>query len=255
MQSLVNSGMSLQAVGDRYGLSRERVRQIVGNVGGQHSLAARSSHTQRKAEAEAKVDKVREEIVRLYEELPVREIAKRLGVPDSRVYRVLKNELGDAYRSHHRRKPPRQKYTRADARAAIQRCAAEIGHDPSNSEYARWSPGKQVPSLPILTVSLYASWSEAKVDAGFSLRRAPRKDRRPDYVGPEECVRGVRSVWDRLGHPPTLAEYERHAKQLSLTSSATVRKRLGGWHAAIRAAEKLGPLERKLLLRDQETEA
>lgn len=247
MKALVKEGLTLNEIGNRYGLSRERVRQIVGNVGND-SLAARRSVNKKREEAQARVAKAKDEIVRLYSEEGwlLRDISNNFGIPDWRVSQVLREELGEAFRSYRERKPI-TKYTRDDVRDAIQRCAAEVGRSPTLHEYLVWSTGKGVPSAPTVATSIYGSWAEAKEDAGLEVYRRNSTTRR-DFVDSEKCVRDVRQVWDLLGHPPTVAEYDTSSRRLKLTGAATIRKRLGSWNAAIRAADKLGPQRRLVLV-------
>jgi len=240
-----DDGLTLREAGERYGIERERVRQIVGNVGRHRSVAYQRKIEQRQAERAAQFQKAKEKILRLYaeEELTINEIAAKTGLPKKGIIDLLKEHFGEMWQYQRHRRMPEKHISKDQVRVAIRSCAQTLGHVPTANEYRVWSAGKG-PSGGAIVPGLYERWSDAIVDAGFPMPPGTIRTgiRRKDYMSYERCLAAINEVWDRLGRPPTAREYEQTAKesQGALPSMATVRNRAArrSWITAVQDAKE-----------------
>lgn len=88
-----------------------------------------------------------------------------------------------------------------DHATALQRCATDLGHSPTRSEYVRWRRLEQPRSVPSdQRIALGTSWLEVLADVGLE----PRSHR----LGDAEVWRVVAEARRVLGAPST-GEYGR----------------------------------------------
>ncbi len=222
-------GLTLAEIGGRFGLTRQRVAQIVDRAGrpaAAEVLAARHAAEARRARARSG-----EVMERWRAGLTLARIASELRLT-VRAVREVVDELasaGDrAARSRAQSVSRRPGYSDRELIVCVRRVAARVGGAPSAAEYARHARELGVPG-PQTVAARLGGWRQALRAAGLGARYAIRGRcwRRWDE---EACWRALESVSDQLGDPPRYARYQRLAAgRADLPSAATVRARLGAW--------------------------
>jgi DNA-binding CsgD family transcriptional regulator len=225
------AGMTLQEIGNRLGVTRERARQLLEREGlTREQLAA--AKASRRAAALAPHSA---EVLRLFADgLETDDIAARLGLGTSDVKELIREHATGATRAKRqqqrsaRRATSAARYTDHDLISAIRRVAEEIGDVPSSTAYDQTARRLGLPSLPTIA-NRFDGWAAAVEAAGMR----PHATRRHRYVrrwDADACWRALRRLTDEIGAPPTVAQYELLAEgNDELPSSATVRNRLGRW--------------------------
>lgn len=229
-------GFTLDEIGERLGITRERVRQILAAAGRPSTRGGSAAGRRRREalradrrEAElALLDERREDVLACFRSGGgARQIRERFGVRIRIAQEWLETNV-----------TPRQRDFVWSANAGIaavpnerlledlREAAAELGEAFSYSTYAGWAArkGRRGPQTHI---KRFGSWNEARRLAGL---RAPKRRERPrvDRISEDECREAVAQVTASLGHPPTASEYELEARRRGLPSIATIRNRLGG---------------------------
>jgi transcriptional regulator with XRE-family HTH domain len=232
MRALREQGFSLDEIALRFGVSRERVRQILRAHGGPDPELVADARKRRAAQlAEARVD----ELLALWRAgHEPRSAATALGLQAAACRTTIARFATDVDKAARRanlsgaRGAPT--YSERDIIVALRAVAAGLGRVPSAKEYALLARGLELPSLPTV-LNRMGGWSRAVEAAGMtplSARAATRRRRWTDGA----CWAALRRVVEELGEIPTVVSYERHAAgRLDLPSSATLRNRLGRWSA------------------------
>lgn len=229
MAALRRAGATLSAIGERYGLTRERVRQLLAGKG----IDDRKVREARRAVAVTEARGSSGEIVQLWREgLSTGEVAKRLNLLASVCEEIIGSkatELDAAERRmalNRRSAASTKQFSDEELINAIRRVARHLGRTPTSSEYEQHAREYDLPSAILVVNRL--GWSNAVEAAGLKPHRARRTyTRRWDE---DSCVTAVCSVASELGHVPSLKEYETlSAGKPDLPSVATVRNRVGGW--------------------------
>lgn len=221
VHEVVAKGRTLQSVADDWGLTRERVRQIV--KAGSPDFRSREFRRARNA-------------------------AKRTETQRHRMAQ------GEKYRTT--AEPPRSAKPRqwdlAAMLQAMRDLTAELGHEISITEWRSISRERGVPSAA-LYVQRFGSWNNAKVLADLP----PMESNRPSYTrefSDEDLIAAV-ALFLRTANRDSLAQrfgaahYEqwRETQVLTYPSAALLRVRLGLWHeikaAAIAYNERFVPDE------------
>jgi transposase len=237
-----SSGATLQEVGERYGISRERVSQIL-KAHGYSVRSVKEAAAVKRIRARAMAP----QIIALYgRHGDPREVADLLGVSYVTVREVirLKEAVDSQSASAQRRKrgKTQKRYADEELLECLKIASRQLGGVLTTSAYSEFVRGRTLndgrpwPSHQSLQLR-FGSWREALQKAG--LRANPASAIAGQRIfGTGHCIDAVRHVAREVGHSPTAAEYE-HAARASeggLPSLATVRHRLGGWLDALRAA-------------------
>lgn len=246
---LREEGRTLDEVGQVFGITRERVRQIEKHYGGfDRAVAAEKAAARQLASAETH----RDHILDLFRNgQNAREIARRLALPLAVVNTCLSEFASRADRGAnglaraHSRSVGLTVFSDDDLVAAIRTVADFLGRTPSSGEYLKTARAMGLPSLPTIG-NRFGSWSAAVLAAGL----VPRGSGRRHYARRWTDV-AVRTALERLvielGALPTVDQYELSAESdPSLPSSATVRNRLGRW-ATVAAELAAAPTPDELL--------
>ncbi len=236
MYAMRRMGHTLQQIGDHYGITRERVRQLIGRQG-LPARVAPGPEERALARARGRSD----EIADLYRELGnVAHVAARTGLNRGAVGRVVSDEVTD--RPAYARKPERDpRYSDDELVDLLGRVAREAGTEcPSVREYRAHAAGRFLPDGrpwpgPQTYLVRFETWVEARRRAGLEPGRTGGPPRRYDA---DDCVRAVATLWRQLGRAPTVAEYEEFSRGRShIPSVAIVRRRIGGgWRAILATA-------------------
>lgn len=226
---------TLQQIGDRYGVTRERVRQILAEFPTNGTRRMVSERAQRRADRAAEAEA--EQIVHLYRlGFPAVRIAGEIpGATPRSVMAVIRSSISDLERKMIRGRKiaaGKQRASEAEMLNNLDRAARELGEYFGYVQFAEWAKREGVVG-PQTYIHRFGSWAEARRRVGLPTPSAGRGDR-SDKRTREECLAAVRAAADELGHLPSASEYKRF-RTPEMPSLATVRWRLGdgGWAEAL----------------------
>jgi AraC-like DNA-binding protein len=232
MQAQREHGWSLDEIALRFGVSRERVRQILRAHGGPDP---RDIADARRRRAEAQAEERIDELLALWRagEQP-RSAASALGLQAAACRSTIERFATDVDRAARKATIAGarrvQMYTDRDIIVALTSVAARVGRVPSAKEYATHARRLDYPSLPTI-LNRMGGWTHALRAAGMQPLSTPARARKRRWTE-EACWEALRAVVAELGEIPSVLGYERHAAgRAELPSSATVRNRLGRWSA------------------------
>ena len=226
-------GDTLGEIADRFGLSRERVRQVLAAAGTVDRQASRRARAERECAAAA--ERRGEVLVAWRAGEQPEAIAQRLRLSRGSVTAVLKDDVTPVDRAARRwaratgaTHRELRAHTDEDLIAAVRRIVEEAGRVPSGEEYNRIARRVGLPSISTIENRL-GGWNAALRAAGF----APANPGRGSYTvrwTQEACIEAARRAASELGRVPSLRAYEELSQgREDLPSAATVRKRLGSW--------------------------
>ena len=235
-------GRTLQEVGDEFGITRERVRQVF-VAAGYHSRR----RGERRALRESEDDLRFEEVVAAYREIgDLDETAERVGMSVGRVRGVLARQNVDLRAYRRGRAGGWQQYGDDELLDCVRSAAA----DPNNLSgrgiltgqgYERVRRGRRLadgrpwPSAQSVAAR-FGSWRAALERLGLP-SNPPSPVAGMRRYDEHDCIDAVRQVRGLLGRLPSSAEYEELAPALGgLPSLATVQHRVGSWQRALRLA-------------------
>lgn len=238
--------LTLQQIGDRYGVSRERVRQILSATeefptNGKTRRAQLPDRTRRRSDdaAAAQAD----QIVHLYRlGFTARRIADEIpGASTRSVAALIRSSTSEV----ERKRIQGQKIAAGKLRASeeemldsLRRAVRDLGEDFTYVQFAEWARRAGVVG-PQTYIHRFGSWAEARERVGLETPLRVKKGHRSDRTTKEECLAAVRAVAADLGHLPSASEYDRF-RTPEMPSLATARWRLGngGWGEALAEVEE-----------------
>jgi transposase len=238
MRDFYASGATLQEVAERFGLSRERVRQIFGqadvpirSIAETYALKRARLVNDRSAEICAAFEKTKD----------IDEVAHRLKISRTVVKEVILHRFSESERRRPRKVRPT--YSNEELIAFLREADAQADKPLSiaaYSEYAaarRTPDGRSWPTHQTITKRLGGTWRAAAQAAGIAMSRPPRATM-PQAFDEEQCAGALRIAARELAKVPTANEYDRFARAShgALPSVATVRNRLGTWYEALISA-------------------
>lgn len=225
-------GFSLDEIAERYGVSRERVRQILRAHGAPDpELVADARRRRTEQLAEDRVD----ELLALWRSgAQTASAASSLGLQAAACKSTIARFATDVDRAARKASMAgsrgSQTYSERDILVALRAVAAGLARVPSAKEYALLARGLELPSLPTV-LNRMGGWTRAVTAAGLQPQPAKRNARHRRWTQ-SACLQALRLAVDELQVIPTVASYERHAAgRGDLPSSATLRNRLGRWSA------------------------
>jgi DNA-binding CsgD family transcriptional regulator len=224
------AGWTLKQIGERYGITRQRVDEILRKRGGPSAAEAVAARHLREIQL---VRQRTDEILRLYRAgIDPEEIARQLPFKFSLVKQVLDDEASGYDKAARSQalssRATRMKYSDHDLVAGLRTAARIVGRAPSEPEYERVARDLGVASVQTI-IGRLGSWAEAAAAAGLQPNAATRATHRRTWDA-EVCWAALESVANKLGDPPRYRTYEELAGgRPDLPSGATIRKRLGRW--------------------------
>jgi Homing endonuclease associated repeat len=231
MFTLRASGWTLREIGERYGISRQRVDEIVRDRGGPQLpevLAARRART------EETISERSPEIRQWWRAgLSVGEIADKLGLPTARAHRAIGRVLEPIDRAHRNRaivtRTRTSRYSSEDLTAGLRAVAERLGRTPTQEEYR--AIARELGLASILTLGKrFGGWREAIVAAGLTPLPGARSRGSQYRWDKEACWEALEKVADQLGDPPRFQSYVLLSTgREDLPSGPTVRNQLGRW--------------------------
>lgn len=226
-------GWTYQQIGDHYGLTRERVRQILVQQHGRAGLELLRRQAQGSRQRQLP-QTIAEQLRPLWEagvrETP--ELARRSGLSTWKVRLGLQQLVGADVLREQRRQEARQRQ-RMDRQTARQQAvqdirvvAAGLGLQPGASltrtayDQAR---GSQQLSGQVIAIR-WRYWRRAVEAAGF---RCGQQAARPPRFSDGELLRALDAVTLQLGREPSMQEYQQHSQ--ARPTAAVLRRRWGSW--------------------------
>lgn len=225
MQALRAADVTLQAIGDRFGVTRERVRQLTTGGSAETGFAAVRRRTAARKEAAMADGPVLADMWRAG--LTAKEIADRTPyfhddvMPAIRPHIDVMEKRWRAYDRPHG--------SQIDWPYWLRRYAEEHGgKTPGITMFRRWK--NEVPERPEPSGAMqrYGSWNAAIDAAGLKRNRPLRRTYTRDFTF-EDCLAAIDRCWDDLGHAPSFEQYDAWAKERKgeVPSTGTVRNRAG----------------------------
>lgn len=230
MYTFYSEGATLARVGYKFGLTRERVRQVFDA----HGFPRLSLSERRAREVELRAD----EIVGKFRELrDERSVAEDLNLPIRSVNGILRQRLPAAELRRHAKYP--KKYSDDELISMLQEASQALGGVLTKDDFETYGRGRALSrGRPWPTgqthMHRFGSWRKSLAVAG--LRANPSSAIHGQTLFDEaHCTDAIRHVARELDKVPTCAEYELFAKGTNgaLPSSATVRNRCGRWYEAL----------------------
>ncbi len=233
IRTLREAGYSLDEIAARFGITRERVRQILRAHGAPDPELVAEARRQRAALlAESRVD----ELLALWRAgHEPGSAASSLGLQTAACKSTIARFATDVDKAARRASLSgargTQTYSDRDIIVALRAVSAALARVPSAKEYALLARGLELPSLPTV-LNRMGGWTRAVEAAGMTPLGAPSAGTRQRRWTDTACLAALRRVVGELGEVPSVLAYERHAAgREDLPSAATLRNRLGRWSA------------------------
>lgn len=209
MYAKYDNGASLREVGEEFGLTGERVRQL---------FARNGLKTRSRLEAKAHLKAAREAALQAERE----EMRKRRRTSADWI---------------------EKKYSDVELLQILRDASDAIGGVLTTSGYDQFAKGRSfIDGRPWPThqtpFNRFGSWRKALLAAGLAANpSSPIAGQR--IFDPNHCIDAIRHVHRQVGAVPTFSEYESIARASNgaFPSGATVRNRCGSWTEALRMAE------------------
>jgi hypothetical protein len=231
MAVLRAQGRSLDEIAIDFGVSRERVRQILREHGAPDPEAVAAARRRR---VEEDVEAHITELLALWRTgAAPGSAAVRLGLQVTACRNTIARVASDADRDARKMRLAADRaiaktYSDDDIVDALTSIAEGLGRVPTAKEYGALAHDLGYPSLPTV-VNRMGRWTDAVRTAGLEPAHAPEHARARRWTV-ERCMTAMHTVVAELGEIPTVIAYDRHtAGRKDLPSSATLRNRLGRW--------------------------
>jgi hypothetical protein len=226
---LRQQGWTLEEIGRRFSISRERVRQIAQAGGAFAETASAGKRRSRLAEAEraerALIDGFRAGRA-------VSDLARELGLSRPAADAVVRTSATPADRAERKRSNSEtrhhSRYTHEDLVRAVESVEQHVGRVPSSQDYRELAGDLDLPSLPTVC-KRFGTWTEAVRAAGMAPNPAPRSNYTRRWTE-DACWHALVGLMGELESMPTADQYDVLASARDdLPSLATVHNRLGRW--------------------------
>lgn len=232
IEQMARTGLTYEAIGQQFGLSRERVRQLLKLVGIDGATMREIRLTSKQVALQNDQDRIRA-WVKHNPGLCVPDAEEALGLHPGRVREALGDEVTRLFTFSPRHHQVR--YTDADILGTL-RDAADIQGDPlTGNAYDEYVAVFGGPSRARI-MQRYGTWKAACSAAGLSIS---------DYVGNThrrwsraQLIEAVIEYIHSPGARGSVDDYDRWAAEdkPARPGSGTIRNRFGSWTAAKRAA-------------------
>lgn len=238
---LYSAGATLEQVGEEFGITRERVRQLIVDAGYEVSALKRKGARARRRRMLAEHDQAIRDL--LTQGKPPVDVAAALGLPLDVVREVDSSNPDYArHRKVSRTKSHTVKYPDEDVIECLVEANRTLGGVLTTKVYDNFARGRSLPDgrpWPThQTAGLrFGSWRAALQAASLPSNPATPITGRLLF-DKAHCIDAILEVERAVGHLPTVVEYDSYAAKMEgvLPSSPTVRHRFGSWQRALRAA-------------------
>lgn len=241
MYELYEHGATLEEIGDDFGITRERVRQLFKQAGLQTRTTSATAALKQAADHQRG-----EEIVDCFRQVKdAANVAQELDIPKNIVTSVLRERLSPReYRElvAGTTAGTAKRFADAELIGFLIEANAELGGTLTGTAYnvlardRHTADGRAWPSKQMYAMR-FGSWRDALITAQLDANPSSPVAGKGRF-GQTQCIEALREAHLRFGKVPTRAEYERywHGSRDSLPSSSTVRKVCGSWSEALRLA-------------------
>lgn len=225
-------GETLQLIARSYGVTRERVRQIIGRHGTVTVADARAARERSRQEDRTRLGQWAAQVLRSEPGLTIDELAKRLGHTRADVNASLDEDSRRLLVQVH---PSHKLWNETDIVAALQLAAEVVGGSMSRVKYDSIRREFDGPS-GVLILQRFGSWQVACAAAGIEMGR-----RRPGgYTRNWTDAQVLDFVVAYLADPAERGTFDGYSRWASSTpgspSGPTVRNYLGAWSTVKRDA-------------------
>lgn len=227
-------GETLQEIGDRFGLSRQRISRILIESGAASpSREARHARTTRQL-ASAGVSPG--EVLSAWRSgIGPASVARRLRIPAAAVSVVIDEHASAADRAARRRAQSerasrtRRRFSDEALIEAVRGSAEWADRVPSIADYVEFAHSSiSLPSVDTIGLR-FGGWNAALRAAGMTPRNTRRRAP-PRRWSEATCLDAITRLVEELGELPSITRYAQLARERpDLPSPATVRNRLGRW--------------------------
>ncbi len=226
-------GDTLQEIGERFGLSRQRISRILIESGAE--TANREARAARTARQLTRRQVSAEEVLSTWRSgIGPASVAARLGISRACVSAVIDAHATEADRIARRRAQSeqasrsRRRFSDEALIEAVRASAEWAGRVPSIADYAELARSSDLPSLDTIGLR-FGGWNAALRAAGMTPRDTRRRGP-PRRWTEAACLEALGRLVEELGELPSITRYEELARERAdLPSPATVRNRLGRW--------------------------
>jgi len=229
--ALVKEGATLDQAGSHFGISRERVRQIlqregikVGELPGRME-ARRRLRRQRLGESAPAIETM------WREGMTYEEIARELGVSPRPVKELIYERVSREERLARRaQKNSDQKRSPEEwALQALRDAARILGRTPSSHTYDELQAKGPIDGPRSTTITTRFGWAAACELSGITPNPRSPSPRFGSRTYSEGDLRAaMRRITQLVGHCPSLTEYDAH-RQAGEPTAAAIRQRYGSW--------------------------
>lgn len=225
---------TLAAIAHDFGLTRERVRQIIRAAGGPSAATARAQRAAKRAQSEHAAAERLRDLYRRHPAASRSELAALSGVPTDRI----KELLGEDARFLVSPKQRVRQYSDTDIFVAMREAAAMFDGPLSHQRYASVSVEVGGPSVPRI-LQRFGTWLQACEKAGVQAGRRPKREYNRKWSA-SDALKWVATYLRTADCPGTFQGYDEWARgTVGAPSAATMRNILGPWSDVKRAAALL----------------
>ena len=229
--------------GSRFGISRERVRQVLAREG----IRAAALPGRKEARARRRLQRVRENakaIEAMWREgMAHEEIARELGLSPGAVKDLIHEVVSREERLARgaRKNSDRQQSPEEWALRALRDAARILDRTPSSRAYDRLRTKGLIDGPARSTITTRFGWAAACKLAGLTPNpRSPSPRSGARTYSEEDLRTAMTRITEQIGHPPSLTEYD-ELRDDGEATAVTIRHRYGGWLRA--RAQLLGDVE------------
>lgn len=229
----LKAGFTLQEMGDEFGFSRERARQIATRQG----VVIRELRIEQKAQADRRRRRIARHVYGIsltHPELTVEEIADWADTDAGTVRQGLEHRL--AVHETHIRETDSMRTPDEALIAALADWGAQ-SDSLTGDEYTAWAAERGLPGKQTVAIR-FVSWNNALTVAGLGDRIRDRGGVRPVISDQELWASVVEFLRSDLSSY-SFARYVSWAQDRALPGGASVRNRLGEWSQIHATARKL----------------
>lgn len=235
------AGETMREIGGNYGISHQRVQQILDKRGvfvGERTTKGVTRRSQRiRARKDREITAHRQAIIELvHQGLTSKEIVQRVRLSPELVRRVLDETFSADERRTLLFKTGLERVPKAQLLEQIREAYRVLGPTMGALDYDAYAKAHGWTGGFLTIHTRFGKWSRACALAGVSVQMKRRsRGNYKNFIDRATCLAAVREVRDLFGFIPSYAEYERYARLTRrMPCGTTVRKRCGGWRNVIR---------------------
>lgn len=226
MREMYGRGATLQEIGDRIGLTKERVRQLIDQYGIEKRTRAQRLYA---ASFPARAEEVEALFLELRSDA---EVAAATGIPLASVKQFVNSVIPDPGVLRRKKRQRFVRYTDEEFVECLRSGERALGAPLSHAAYAEWTRGRTLADGrpwpgPQGMMLRFGSWRNTLARAGLAANPTAGPD--PQFEL-SDAVDAMVRAWNETGTPPTVDAYDRWRDgREGFPASATARKFVDGW--------------------------